>query len=212
VRCLCRCIPPRGRATSRPRSALTLLLMPNPQSEIEQRAKAILADAIAFDLAANVPDDAAEPGTQEFELPPGALELVGMRIAPHHDGGALGYAQIALAQFDTLALGLCDQLLDRPVGEPRVGRCAIAFSWTVVSTTTRSRSLLSIAPVRCATERLSCKSAAICSSPSRWRQRVSDERSNGSSCWAALPRRNTGNMGSPPTVRIAPHRRGCACA
>ncbi len=96
--------------------------MPNPQSEIEQRAKAILADAIAFDLAANVPDDAAEPGTQEFELPPGALELVGMRIAPHHDGGALGYAQIALAQFDTLALGLCDQLLDRPVDEPRVGR------------------------------------------------------------------------------------------
>src|SRR6478735_7801055 len=68
--------------------------------------------------------------------------------------------------------------------------CAIAFSWTVVSTTTRSRSLVSIAPVRCATERLSCNSAAICSSPSRWRQRVSDERSNGSSCrkrWLPRP-------------------------
>src|SRR5262249_54169294 len=35
---------------------------------------------------------------------------------------------------------------------------------------------------RWATERLSCNSATICSSPSRWRQRVSDERSNGSSC------------------------------
>ena len=33
-----------------------------------------------------------------------------------------------------------------------------------------------------ATERLSCSSAAICSSPSRWRQRVNEERSNGSSC------------------------------
>src|SRR5438477_11556572 len=90
--------------------------MANPHRQIEQRAKAILKCAIALDLAANVPDDAAEPGAQEFELPPGALELVGMRIAPHHDGGALGYAQIALAQFDALALGQRDQLPFRPVG------------------------------------------------------------------------------------------------
>src|SRR5262249_10524320 len=51
-----------------------------------------------------------------------------------------------------------------------------------LSLATPSRSLVSIAPVRWATERLSCNSATICSSPSRWRQRVSDERSNGSSC------------------------------
>jgi hypothetical protein len=38
-----------------------------------------------------------------------------------------------------------------------------------------SRSLVSIAPVRWATERLSCNSAMICSSHSRWRQRVSDD-------------------------------------
>src|SRR5258707_3275159 len=69
----------------------------------------------------------------------------------------------------------------RWVSRASVG-CATAFSCTVVSTTTRSRSLVWIAPLRCATERLSCNSAAICSSPSRWRQRVSDERSNGSSC------------------------------
>src|SRR5262245_61101926 len=69
----------------------------------------------------------------------------------------------------------------RWVSRASVG-CAIAFSCTVVSIATRSRSLVSIAPVRWATERLSCNSAAICSSPSRWRQRVSDERSNGSSC------------------------------
>ena len=36
--------------------------------------------------------------------------------------------------------------------------------------------------VLCATDRLSCKSAVSCSSPSRWRQRVKDDRSNGSSC------------------------------
>ena len=40
-------------------------------------------------LAANVADDAAKSRAQEFELPPSALELVGMRIAPHHNGRAL---------------------------------------------------------------------------------------------------------------------------
>jgi hypothetical protein len=101
--------------------------MANPQREIEQRAKAVLKCAIAFDLAANVPDDAAEPGAQELQLPPGALELMRMCIAPDHDGGALGYPQIALAQFDTLAFGQIDQLLDRAVDEPGVGRMRDRF-------------------------------------------------------------------------------------
>src|SRR3984893_15122529 len=107
--------------------ALALLLMANPQREIEQRAKAVLKCAIAFYLAANVPDDAAEPGAQELQLPPGALELMRMRIAPDHDGGALGQAQIALAQFDPLAFGQIDQLLDRAVDEPGVGRMRDRF-------------------------------------------------------------------------------------
>ena len=47
---------------------------------------------------------------RNFEFAPGALELMGMAIALHHDGGALGQAQIALAQFDALALGQIDQL------------------------------------------------------------------------------------------------------
>jgi hypothetical protein len=45
--------------------------------EIEQRTKAILEPGIPLDLAANVADDTAEPGAQEFEFSPGALELVG---------------------------------------------------------------------------------------------------------------------------------------
>jgi hypothetical protein len=73
--------------------------------EIEQRTKAILKPGITLDLTANVADDTAEPGAQEFEFSPGALELVGMGVAPDHDGGALGQAQIALAQFDPLAFG-----------------------------------------------------------------------------------------------------------
>jgi hypothetical protein len=73
--------------------------------EIEQRTKTNLKPGVTLDLTANVADDAAEPGAQEFEFSPGALELVGMGVAPDHNGGALGQAQIALAQFDTLAFG-----------------------------------------------------------------------------------------------------------
>jgi hypothetical protein len=49
-------------------STLTLLLVADPMGEIEQRTKAILERDIAFDLAANVANDASEPGAQEFEL------------------------------------------------------------------------------------------------------------------------------------------------
>src|SRR6202040_2746365 len=86
-------------------AALALLLMTDPQREIEQRAKAVFERGIALDLAADVANDAAKTGSQEFELSPGALELMRMGIAPDHDGGALGQAQIALAQLDVLALG-----------------------------------------------------------------------------------------------------------
>ena len=78
--------------------ALALLLMADPQREIEQRAKTVFERGVALDLAADVADDAAEPGSQEFELSPGALELMGMGIAPHHDGGALGHAQIVVRE------------------------------------------------------------------------------------------------------------------
>jgi len=46
--------------------------------EIEQRTKAILERDIAFDLAADVANDASEPGAQEFELAPRSL----LSIAP----------------------------------------------------------------------------------------------------------------------------------
>jgi hypothetical protein len=48
-------------------------------------------------LAVNVTDDTTKPGAQQLEFPLGALELMRMRMAPDHDGSALGQAQIALA-------------------------------------------------------------------------------------------------------------------
>ena len=55
-------------------------------------------------------------------MAPGALELVGVGIAADHDGGALGQAQIALAQRQTVAFGEPDQLDDCPMHQPRIGR------------------------------------------------------------------------------------------
>jgi len=57
-----------------------------------------------------------------LQLPPGAFELVGVRVAAHHDGGPLDQPQIALAELDALALGQLHQLLDRAMCEPGVGR------------------------------------------------------------------------------------------
>src|SRR6516225_1923819 len=88
--CLGRCTRPRARATSRPLARADAALDGNPQREIEQRAKAVFERCVALDLAANVTDDAAKPRAQKLQFPPRAFELVGMRVAPHHDGGTLG--------------------------------------------------------------------------------------------------------------------------
>ena len=59
-----------------------LLLMANPQREIEQQAKAVFERCVALDLAANITDDAAKPRAQKLQFSPRAFELVGMRVAP----------------------------------------------------------------------------------------------------------------------------------
>jgi hypothetical protein len=182
------------------RSALMLILIANAPCEIEQKVEAIFQSGIAGNLAADVADDAAEPCAQELERAAGALELVCVNVTPHHDCGPFGHAPIALAQRDALAFGkLASFSIARWQSLASVG-WAIAFSCTVVSTSTRSRSLFSIAPVRRATERLSC-SERLCerwlenpyfqyfcgevvfrheaqfdrSSLTRWRQRLGEE-------------------------------------
>src|SRR5437764_430820 len=95
-------------------------------------------------------------------------------------------------QHELAAFGFCRRGGDRHFAAELIGRpsfafadaldlgCAIAFGCTVVSTTTRSRSRVAKAPVLCATDKLSWSKATNCSSPSRWRQCVIEERSNGS--------------------------------
>ena len=141
-------------------AALAVILEADPDGQSEQVARSVLKRRIAGDLAADVADDPAEPGAQELELAPGPLELMGVGIAADHDRGALGHPQIALAQRHAVRAWRkpTSFSMARCISRASVG-CAIALGCTVVSTTTRSRSLVARAPVLCATDRLSWSSA-----------------------------------------------------
>ena len=102
--------------------ALAVVLVADFDRQVPQRREALAESRIARDLAVDVADQPAEPGAQELEFSVGALELMRMGIAPGHDRRPLGEPEIALAQRDAVSLGEGDQLLDRPVGQPRVGR------------------------------------------------------------------------------------------
>jgi hypothetical protein len=198
-----------GRAASRPWAHAGAAPAGEPAARdraIEQQVKAILERGTALGLAADVANDAAESRAQEFEFAPDALELVGMRIAPDHDGGALGQAQIALT-FDALAFGQIDQLLDRAVDQPRVGRMGDCFllhggvhPW--------SRSPQPDAPPEGspATARRSAPHPTGGASASVTSDRTVPRAET------PLRRRNIENTGSPPSGHTMPHRRSCASA
>src|ERR1700721_2807887 len=99
------------------------------------------------------------------------------------DQGVFADPLVGLAQLNAGFLSQPHQPLARPMHQlGSVGK-AIALGCTVVSTMTLEKSVGLAAPVRVATDRLSWISAARRCSPIRWRQRVSDERSEGSWCW-----------------------------
>jgi hypothetical protein len=90
---------------------------------------------------------------------------------------------------------------DASVGEiDELVGCVTAFSCTVVSTTTCSRSLVASAPLLCATLRLSCSSAAFFAQPlAPMGQRVAIERPLVLEHHLAAEDR-----GSPPSARTSP--------
>ena len=112
-----------------------------------------------------------------------------MGIALMLDQCELPDPRIGLTQLDTDMRG-------KPYHRARFNSLAsvgniTAFGCTVVSTTTRAKSLGFIASVRVATDKLSWMSAVSFASPIRCRHRVSDERSNGSRCWKnSSPQKN----------------------
>jgi hypothetical protein len=58
----------------------------------------------ACDLATDVADQATEPGPKQAQLPPMALELLGVSIASSHHRRPLGDAQIGLSQLKAVRI------------------------------------------------------------------------------------------------------------
>jgi hypothetical protein len=103
-------------------AALALVLEQHPDGERAQRSEALGQFVVARGLAPDIADQPAEPPAREPQLAVGALELVGMGIAPDHDRRPLGDLQIALPQRHSARLGECDDLDDRFVGQPGTGQ------------------------------------------------------------------------------------------
>ena len=109
------------------RPALALILEADLDRQGAQRREAFSERRVAGDLAVDVADQPSQARAQELELAVGALELVGVGIAPDHDRRPLGDPQVALPERDAVALGEADELLDRLVDEPGVGRMGDRF-------------------------------------------------------------------------------------
>jgi len=77
---------------------------------------------VADNFAADVADHPAQPGAQEFQFAPSALELVGVGVTSNHNRRPFGHSPIALPQRHIVASRQINELLDRAVTEPRVGR------------------------------------------------------------------------------------------
>ena len=85
------------------------MLRQQPLDQPQESGEAGLEIGVASNLAADV---AIHPAKECLELPDHgthALELLGMSIAPGHQGGALGHMGVASAQDHAVALGLAQQ-------------------------------------------------------------------------------------------------------
>ena len=103
-------------------SALALLLRADLRGARERLLEGGLERALAFDLAADVADDATEPCAQQPQLPPMALELLGVGIASRHHRSAFGDAQIRLPQLKAVRAGQPIEPLDRRMDQLGIGR------------------------------------------------------------------------------------------
>jgi hypothetical protein len=79
-----------------------MILDTYPNGQGEQVSEALCERTVAGDLAANVADHPAKPDVQELQLPPGALELVG--VVRGKCVAVIGIADKALNQADIARL------------------------------------------------------------------------------------------------------------
>jgi hypothetical protein len=99
-----------------------LLLAPDLTGARQRQRKRRLDGNIAFDLAADVADQSAQPGTQDAQFSPVAVELLGVGIASRHHGCALGDAEVGLPQPHPMLGGQAVEAPDRGVQQFGVGR------------------------------------------------------------------------------------------
>ena len=103
-------------------TALALLLGADLAGARERGFERGLDVLPAGDLTANVPDQSAEPGAQDAQLPSVAVELFGVGIAPRHHRRPLGDTDVGLPQPDPVLLRQAVEPLDRRVQQFGVGR------------------------------------------------------------------------------------------
>lgn len=104
------------------RPSLALVLEAGFDGQRAQRRQLFAENRIAGDLAVDVADEPAEAAAQELVFAIGALELMGVRIALGRDHGPFGGPEKALPQPNPMPPGEANQLLDRLVDHPGVGR------------------------------------------------------------------------------------------
>src|SRR5215831_9414106 len=102
-------------------AALTLLLRADLAGP-GQRLVEHLLKARAGDLAGDVANDAAQPRAQQAQLSPISIELLGVGVAPRHERGPLGDAQVGLPQRHAVLAGQAIQSPDRRMHQLGVGR------------------------------------------------------------------------------------------
>jgi hypothetical protein len=163
-------------------AALALLLGPDLGGARQRQGKRRLDVLMAFDLAADVPDQPAQTRAQDAQFSTVAVELFGVGVAPRHHRRAFGDAEVGLPQPHLVLVGQAVEAPDRRVQQLGVGRegDVLGLHGGV------DRDPLKVTgPQRAARMRHSRLSANSNSSlsPSRFLQWLRSERSCGNSCW-----------------------------
>ena len=160
-----------------------LALLAHPLSQPEVGREKALQFGLAPDLARDIAADPTEIGPDRPERPTGAPELLGVGVALVSDQRMLADPFIGLAQAHPGLLRQPHQPLARPVHKLRIGwegdRLRLHRG---VDDEPRKVRRFRCAGARRDRQALSWISATSFSSPMRFRQRVSDERSKGVLC------------------------------
>jgi len=131
----------------------------------------------------NVPVDAAKVGLELARAVVFALHLLGLGVAVDLGQRLRRLARVALAQRDVVALVQLSQIRDAAGVELGIGRVGDGLLLERGIDADPSRLWRLSTPCSLATATAWASNSSAPSSPMRWRRRVSEDGSIGSSCW-----------------------------